>query len=474
MGRLDALLSLAIELKKVGALGGAMAIVVVPEDHADRAMASKRDVDTAVCLEGYVVVGMFGVEAEGASAAFVSVPKGIAVFPRDGQDIQELFFVALDRLRVLGKVPWAKRLLDVVRDSGASERLTPEERYLEAAFYGFYAFLAAHPDELAGMLRPMAAGEQNWIKDMLPYGQACALEQQDASRLLSPDAFMKSWDYEGKAAARKERGALTLRRFRSVEQLFTLPVISQRIIALLDDPLISAEKMSEVIGKDPVLTSKLLKIVNSAFYGFHRQIDSVEHAVVILGNDEVINLAFSIAVSGMVENLSGSGARKLWEHSMITAHLAQWFGRTLGSGAQVLYTLGLLHDLGKIIFFQSGGTSGTLEECSSLAHLAAEEEENGISHAEMGAYLAERWNLPDTLVDGIMFHHLPGKAANPALVMTVHLADVVAHNGCLEMSQLNYAAVDFLKKQGGAGLSQEAVRAAYADVAARVALLLEV
>jgi HD-like signal output (HDOD) protein len=214
--------------------------------------------------------------------------------------------------------------------------------------------------------------------------------------------------------------------------------------------------------------------VNSAFYGFRRQIVSVEHAVVILGNDEVVNLAFSIAVHQVMERIAPRQARILWEHSLIVAHLSQWIGVLLGcSDGNALYTLGLLHDFGKIIFLQRGYSLGDLSALSTLDDLAAEEKVAGFSHAEMGAYVAERWNLPEGLVDGLLCHHLPGKAKDLCLAVTVHLADVIAHKHVIVFNEINTAAGRYLTPEQRALFPDEAVAKRSEETLARVRLLLE-
>lgn len=96
----DILVPLGVELKKVSMLGGCMAIVVVPFENMDMAMRAKRETDTAIRYGDYLVLGVFGMGADDASTQFLSIPKGIAVFPKEGDDIQTLFFEAAKRLNL--------------------------------------------------------------------------------------------------------------------------------------------------------------------------------------------------------------------------------------------------------------------------------------------------------------------------------------------------------------------------------------
>ncbi len=477
MKHTDILAPLDVELQKVRSLGGSMSIVVIPQRYADKALGYKRAVDTAVSMKDYLVVGLFNTQASEASARFLSLPKGIAVYPQDGKEIETLFFEALERLRFMGTTPWVKRLWDSIKDTRSSEfKDDPESRFISSTFYQFLAFLAAHPTEMKYLLKGSDNPELSWVMDYLPYGHGNTGESHQNENVSEDDitALVQSWHYQEKMETKSEKGKNTLRRFRNIEHLFTLPSISQEIIGLAGDTLLAASKMAGIIEKDPVLTSRILKVVNSAFYGFHRQIDSVEQAVVILGNDEVINLAFSIAIHKILETISPEVAKRLWEHCLVVAHLSQWLGPYMGyTNKQRLYTVGLLHDLGKIVFLQRGHFIGGFAGPASLEDLAGEEIDSGISHAEMGGYIAERWNLPEAIVDGLMSHHLPSKARDMSLAVTVHLADVLAHCGGIDLAKVNSAAVSYLSERKGPAISQDELSQRAGDIVQRVKTILE-
>lgn len=475
MEHIDILAPLDIELQKVRSLGGSMSIVVIPQRYADKALGCKRAVDTAVSMKDYLVVGLFNTQASEASARFLSIPKGIAVYPQDGQEIETLFFEALERLRFMGSTPWVKRLWDSIKDARTSGlKDDPESRFISSTFYQFLAFLANHPNEMKYLLGDSDNPDLSWVRDYIPYGHWNSGDSRKSVSEADITELVQSWCYQEKLEAKSEKGKNTLRRFRNIEHLFTLPSISREIIGLAGDSLLAASKMAGIIEKDPVLTSRILKVVNSAFYGFHRQIDSVEQAVVILGNDEVINLAFSIAIHKILETISPEVAKRLWEHSLVVAHLSQWLGPHLGySNKQRLYTVGLLHDLGKIVFLQRGHFIGGSTGPASLEDLAAEETDSGISHAEMGGYIAERWNLPEAIVDGLMSHHLPSKARDMSLAVTVHLADVLAHCGGIDLAKVNSAAVNYLSERKGPAISQDELSRRAGDIVQRVKTILE-
>jgi putative nucleotidyltransferase with HDIG domain len=452
-----------------------MSIVVIPGRYADKALGCMREIDTVVRMKDYVVMGLFNTQADEASAMFLSLPKGIAVYPQDGKEIETLFFEAVERLRFMGTTPWVKRLWDSIKNIQNLQCTDdPEIRFISSTFYQFLAFLAAHPGELKYILDDQNSLELSWVKECVPHGFWSSGE--NGRRITEADitAMFQSWDYQEKMEAKREKGKTTLRRFRNIEHLFTLPSISQEVINLAGDRLLAASRMAGIIEKDPVLTSRILKVVNSAFYGFHRQIDSVEQAVVILGNDEVINLAFSIAIYKILETISSEDARRLWEHSLVTAHLSQLLGPYMGyANKHRLYTVGLLHDLGKIVFLQRGHFIGGVTGPATLEDLANEERDSGISHAEMGAYIAERWNLPEPVVDGLMSHHLPSKAKDMSLAVTIHLADVLSHCGGMDMAKVNSAAMNYLSERKNPAVSQDALSRTSREIVQRVKILLE-
>ncbi len=477
MDNKDTLAPLDLELKKVSLLKGSMALVVIPYGHADAAMRAKRELDTAVKFGEYLVIGLFGMGADEASAQFLSIPKGIAVFPKDGSDTQTLLFEALERFNLSrAHSPWVKNLWESIKELKATDKEADAEgKYLLSSFYQFYAFLGTHAEELGSIVGQMAPSDQHWIEDLLPLKIVSSLKKDGGSKSSDISALMQQWGYQEKKEGKREAGKSTLRKFRNIENLFTLPSISREIMELVGDDLVAASKMAKIIEKDPVLTSRLLKVVNSAFYGFRRQIDSVEHAVVILGNDEVINLAFSIAVHQIMGRMAPKLSHLLWEHSLMVAHLTQWLGLILGcEGGNMLYTLGLLHDFGKIIFLQRGHAIGNLQTLSSLEDLAGEEQDTGLSHAEMGAYVAERWNLPVGIVEGLLCHHQPARASEFNISVTVHVADIIAHKGFIDMDEINTAAARYLSQRKPDHLSQEAVASKFEETKSRMKNLLDV
>lgn len=469
----DILAPLDVELKKVSLLGGNMAVIVVPIEHAEAAMRAKRETDTALRCGDYLVVGAFGMSSDDASAHFLSIPKGIASYPKDAGDASSLFFQAVERLsNNKTSTPWAKELWDGLKEM-SSPPVDGEDRFLKSSFYQFASFLAERPELVGRLGSVMSASERHRLEDTLPVGVVSSSRSAGEDEgTTDAAATIADWHFKEKFAAKVELGKSTLRRFRSIEHLFTLPSISYEIIEAASDPMSAASRMARIIDKDPVLTSRVLKVVNSAFYGFRRQIVSVERAVVILGNDEVVNLAFSIAVHQIMDKVAPRHAVVLWEHSLMTAHLAQWLAGLFGStSVNEMYTVGLLHDFGKIVFLQKGLAPRGFSGISTMKDLAEEERAMGISHAEMGAYVAERWNLPEDLVDALLTHHMPCNARDVTKAVVIHLADAIAHTGTIPLDEINAGAMRIVGDNDM--LTPEAVARRHEYTIKRVRTLLE-
>lgn len=470
MSAADQFSVLEIEIKKAASLGGSLALVVVPEHWAERALNLKRDLDTAAVFQEYRAIVMFGATAEDAAAHFIAVPKGIAVYPAEGDNLKDLLYLALERLRSLEKVPWVRQLWSNRNAAQLREKkLRPEDRFIGASFYQFYLFLCLQPAELLGILDGLDRSEREWIIDLVPeniLNQAGNLPHQASA---AAEAILADWEYSRRFSEKLELGAATLRFFRNTAALLTLPSIATQIMRLTADPYTSAPELARVIRNDPALTTKVLKIVNSAFYGFHRQVDSIENAVMILGNDEVSNLAFTVAVAQMLGPLPADQGRQLWAHSLMVALLSQWLGRRLDlADVESLYTAGLLHDLGKLVLWQAG--HAPVLDAASLTSLAAEEQAIGFSHAEMGAYIAERWNLPETIVDSLLHHHLPAKAADRERASLLNLADLLAHSQ--DLDNLSHASTRYLGSSG-LNLGADEIRLTCARLREKVELMLE-
>jgi len=208
------------------------------------------------------------------------------------------------------------------------------------------------------------------------------------------------------------------KRLKNINELPTLPQVASKIVALSSDPNASASSFTEIIALDQSLTAKILKLVNSSFYGFPGKINSVNHAVVILGHNEVENLVLATSVFSTLlnENTDLSiNKEALWRHSAATATVARLLAGELGQkGANEYFIAGLLHDIG-LVYLVAYAHEEMTEIISRVrkreGHLTdIEEDVLGINHAIIGSELIKIWKLPASIGETVRYHHHPQSA----------------------------------------------------------------
>ncbi len=214
----------------------------------------------------------------------------------------------------------------------------------------------------------------------------------------------------------------------SVKDLPTLPAVLDEVTALVQDSTSSTEKIARVISKDQVLSAKVLKMVNSPVYGFPRRISTVQHALVLLGFNVIRGLIISTSVFDiMAKTMSG-----LWDHSLGCATACAGVAKQAGLKDPEEYSVaGLLHDLGKVVsIIQLPEIQEEVEAViqeKDLNFYQAEREVLGFAHDRINAWLADYWNLPLRLREGLVWHHRPKSAQHyPEVACVVHLGDFLA------------------------------------------------
>ncbi|MCU0412627.1 MAG: HDOD domain-containing protein [Bacteroidetes bacterium] len=223
-------------------------------------------------------------------------------------------------------------------------------------------------------------------------------------------------------------------KIKSIIQLPALPAVAMEVVELVDNPKTSASKLGKVISSDQALTAKVLKIANSPFYGFPKKISTIDFAIIVLGFDALKEIVISISLVSSLQKKSDNffDAKTFWDHSISTGVVARRLARDLGyriSGE--VFVGGLLHDMGVSVLHRYFNSEFSriieITRETDLNILEAEESVMGVTHGEVGGWLAERWNLPEHLAEAIAFHHVPAKAQiNPDLVALVHCADIMS------------------------------------------------
>ncbi|HOQ09616.1 MAG TPA: HDOD domain-containing protein [Syntrophomonadaceae bacterium] len=221
---------------------------------------------------------------------------------------------------------------------------------------------------------------------------------------------------------------------QAVNDLPSLPQVVLRVMELTEDPDSTAQDINEVLTQDQGMTARVLKLANSAFYGFPRRIATVTEATVLLGFKTIRSLVMAASVSDMLsQKIEGYALEygELWKHSQCCAMTARHIARKIKfGGLEVAYTAGLLHDIGKVVLntYMKETYREVLDkvQSESIPFLQSEQSILGFDHAQVGAQVAEKWNLPPELVETIACHHEPEQAkVNPKLTAIIHLANVV-------------------------------------------------
>ena len=221
--------------------------------------------------------------------------------------------------------------------------------------------------------------------------------------------------------------------------------VALKLSQVIDDKTSSAETISEIIKQDVALTTNILRLANSPFYGFSQDISSIGEAVSRVGTTEVFQLALSISARetfpGIPEKLISM--EDFWSHSILCAYASQELITTFNlSTSGSIYAAGLLHDIGQLILFENRPEQATevLERCLGTYEESdqsdVENEVFGFTHADVGLELARMWNFPPLLQECIAFHHRPNLAnkfeheariINMSNVLAV-LVEIQSHN----------------------------------------------
>ena len=219
-----------------------------------------------------------------------------------------------------------------------------------------------------------------------------------------------------------------------IQGLPTLPSVMHSINQMVLNPHTSARELARLIAIDPALTSKILRIVNSSFYGFPSRIATITHAILILGFNTIKSIVLSSTIYDVFRRRSRPGdfdRAEFWKHSIGCGAAAKVLGQRLRYPLlEELFIAGLLHDVGKIVLDQY-----LPEQFREALHLArtknirlveAETDVFGVNHADIGGWLFENWSLSRGLIQTTRCHHTPELAGEDRkLVEIVHVADLL-------------------------------------------------
>lgn len=217
-------------------------------------------------------------------------------------------------------------------------------------------------------------------------------------------------------------------------KLASLPSIFHEISEALKNPRSSAAYVADIISKDVSLSAKLLRMVNTPFYGFPKEIDTLSRAVTIVGTNQLTSLALGISVISVFHDIPEEHIclKEFWLHSITCGIIARLISTHLGLGNdERFFVAGLLHDIGRLMVLRNRPDMAlaTLERAHG-ARVPLFEVEKGIwgwDHADLGASMLKAWKLPAFLESIVGSHHAPGQPMRQQETAVAHVAEFAAH-----------------------------------------------
>jgi putative nucleotidyltransferase with HDIG domain len=227
-----------------------------------------------------------------------------------------------------------------------------------------------------------------------------------------------------------------LNRLSTIRDVPTMPAVLIRLNQMLQDEDVSIDKIGQLIETDQAISSKILMLVNSAFFGFRSRVSSISHALMILGFNTVRNAAISVSLfdAMQIRQSRGFDVTEFWRHSISVAVAAKYLAKQARlKDPDNAFAAGLLHDVGKLVMIQflpelfDRAWESVCGE--GITFHEAEQKHLPVDHAAIGTHLARIWQFPPALVEAIAYHHKPPELAEDIeLVVTINLADLAANH----------------------------------------------
>ncbi|MEW6599980.1 MAG: HDOD domain-containing protein, partial [Nitrospirota bacterium] len=230
---------------------------------------------------------------------------------------------------------------------------------------------------------------------------------------------------------------------QKIKKLPTLPVIAQEILNLVGKDMTSVSRIEQVVENDPAISAKILSVANSVFFGAKSKTKTLDNAIMRIGFDNLKSIALGISLMTVLQDGKSGKVidyKRVYNHSVTVGFVARLISRKLKQDfSDEIMINGMLHDLGYLImnkFFPEIYTDVLELFEKEGALVPAEQKLLDFTHADIGHWLADKWNLPNTVLDTILFHHTPSSAKrNLKRVAVIHLADYISTKNLLSPTE---------------------------------------
>ena len=212
-----------------------------------------------------------------------------------------------------------------------------------------------------------------------------------------------------------------------------MPGAAVKLLALVDDPDVSVDRIEGILRHDPGLTANILKLANSAYFGIPSKVGSVRQAVILLGLKRMIQMVIASCMSAIMDKAVpgyGLSPGELWRHSIAVSVAAECLVKELNlDAAEEIFTAALLHDVGKLVlgdFVQDDYLKIQKALSQGISFEIAENIVLGTDHADVGARILSKWSIPYSIIKAVRWHHAPESADGADTMLDiVHVANML-------------------------------------------------
>lgn len=232
---------------------------------------------------------------------------------------------------------------------------------------------------------------------------------------------------------------------QKIDKLPTLPVIAQEILSLVSNDSSSVGRIESVVENDPAISAKILSVANSVLFGVKVQTKTLDSAIMRIGFDNVKSIALGISLMTVLQDRESGNVfdyKRIYNHSVTAGFLARLLAKKLKLDfSDEIMMNGMLHDIGYLVlnkYFPEIYMEVLASFDKGLSLLDAEKNILGFTHADIGKWLAEKWNLPNAILDTTLYHHTPSLAKrNLKRVAVIHLADYITTQNLLTPTDMD-------------------------------------